>query len=502
MLPSAFRDVHCPGMSLRHSPRLVATALPPGSDPALWIEAWGGLEGFCLLDSGAGGAGEQWGGPEARWSLAGLGPLDDGAGPGDLEAWRQLVERIEPGGDGVPGPFQGGFLGALAYDLGVHGEELVLPSDPWAGPLVIGGLVTDFAVLDHRTGEGWLVLDEAATDGRPPVEARRAALLDALVSAGSGAGGRGREARGEGPLTRRVSTELHAERVERLRGEIARGEVYQANLAHPLYRETLGHPRDLYLRLRQANPGAYLGYAAWGRHDDGRPDGALLSASPELLLECVGREVRTRPIKGTTARSEDPATDGLRRRALLESEKDLAELAMIVDLSRNDLGRVCEAGGVRVDAFPVLESYRRVHHLVADVRGTLEPGRTGLDAALALFPGGSITGAPKLRAMECIADLEGEGRGMFTGSMGWVDRRGDARLNILIRTLVWRPRPDLGPDRGEVRFHVGGGITWSSDPLAEDRETLDKAAALVEALEGSAELAATGSPEGSPVETP
>jgi para-aminobenzoate synthetase component 1 len=218
-----------------------------------------------------------------------------------------------------------------------------------------------------------------------------------------------------------------------------------------------------------------MGYLAWGAG----PDGALLSASPELLLEVRGRRARTRPIKGTIARGADEAEDRANKAELCASEKDLAELAMIVDLERNDLGRIARAGSVRVREFPALESYAALHHLVADVECELRPQSTALDALLAVFPGGSITGAPKLRSMEVIAELEGEGRGFFTGALGFLDTRGDACFNILIRTLVWRPRAE---GQGEVSFHVGGGITWRSNAKAEEREARIKGAALAAAL--------------------
>ncbi len=170
-------------------------------------------------------------------------------------------------------------------------------------------------------------------------------------------------------------------------------------------------------------------------------------------------------------------------RELLANPKELAELAMIVDLERNDLGRVSRAGSVRVEAFPHLESYASVHHLAADVVARVRPETDAVDLLAALFPGGSITGAPKLAAMDAIAELEGEGRGFFTGSLGFVDLRGRACFNILIRTLVWRP-DSPGSPRGEISFHVGSGITWSSDPRAEDAETLAKGEGLALAIAG------------------
>jgi para-aminobenzoate synthetase component 1 len=277
----------------------------------------------------------------------------------------------------------------------------------------------------------------------------------------------------------------HRARIESLRARIAAGDLYQANLAHRLTLDLRGDPLDLYLRLRRVNPAPYMAFLRWDASTGARgarcPDGALLSASPELLLEFDGARAVTRPIKGTAAREADAGADARAANALLESAKDLAELAMIVDLERNDLGRCARPGGVRVEAFPRLETYATVHHLVADVAADVRPEVDAFDLLAALFPGGSITGAPKLASMEAIARLEGEGRGFFTGSLGFVDSRGHAAWNILIRTLVWRPRDA----DGEVSFHVGGGITWSSDAAAEERETSHKGAGLLRALQGT-----------------
>jgi len=219
-------------------------------------------------------------------------------------------------------------------------------------------------------------------------------------------------------------------------------------------------------------------FASWGDADSRSPRGAILSASPELLLEFDGELARTRPIKGTAARREDPVEDARSAQRLLDSAKDRAELAMIVDLERNDLARVCARRGVWVEGFPRLESYARVHHLLADVVGRPRADVGAFELLEALFPGGSITGAPKLSAMARIAELEGEGRGFFCGSAGFVDLRGHAAWNILIRTLLWRETAR----GGELSFRVGGGITWSSHAEAEERETLDKAQGLIDAL--------------------
>ena len=436
-----------------HEPHALLARLDPARQP-------------CLLDS-AGGA-------PARWSWLGFDPLAGSAPAADCDpyALRALCQRREARpGDEVPGPFAGGFLGALAYDQGVVGEPLELPPEPWGFPRAAGGLYVDFFVRDEERGQTYLVLSEEPGDGRAPVAERRRALLAELEREPELA-----PFRATAPARRCTSPAQHQQRIEDVRARIAAGDVYQVNLAHRFLAEAEGDPRALYARLRRANRAPYMGYLGFGA-------GALLSASPELLLEQDGDELRTRPIKGTAARSPDPELDAQRARELCASEKELAELGMIVDLERNDLGRVAAVGSVAVEAFPRLESYARVHHLVADVSARLAPGHDVFDALAALFPGGSITGAPKLAAMQLAAELEGEGRGFFTGALGYVDPRGSACFNILIRSLLWRPAPARGAHAGEVSFRVGGGITWASDARAEDDETLAKAASLLAALE-------------------
>jgi para-aminobenzoate synthetase component 1 len=448
------------------------------------------LEGrrrLVLLDSA--------GGSPARWHLAAFDPLEGselapGGGPAEIAA---LLASLAPGaGERPPGPFAGGFLGALAYDLGVAGERgLALPPDPWGLAPSVGALYVDFVAVELATGRAWLVLGEEPGDGRPALARRRDELLAALEAPAPPR----RAVRALGPLARHVPPAEHARRVEAARAAIAAGDFYQANLAHRFTRAVDAAPLDLHRRLRAANPAPWA--ALLDARDDPRAPFALVSASPELLLELgeerlVGeagvssrRVARTRPIKGTAPRSQDPARDRALARALLASEKDLAELAMIVDLERNDLGRVARPGAVRVEAFPRLESYAGVHHLVADVVAEPRPELGPTEVLAALFPGGPISGAPKLASMAAIAALEGEGRGYFTGSLGFVDLRGRAAWSILIRTLIWRPgaaRADA-PCPAEVSLSVGGGITFSSAPELEERETLDKARALLAALE-------------------
>ena len=457
---------------LRFRPRVRPLSAAPS--PAHALAALRGHRGLALLDSAAG--------EPRHHSVLGFDPLrvesTVSASAHPIDVVEGLVARLESvGGDRLPGPFRGGFLGAIAYDAGVWGEGLDLPREPWEQPTWMGGLYTDFLIWDHARDAAWLVLGEEPGDDRPPAKEREEAVLAALKE-----GPRTRPLDAVGSLERHVSADEHCARVEAARELIAAGEIYQANLAHRFTREVEGAPVDQYLALREVNPAPYMGYLAAGEGE--RPEWALLSASPELLVEFDGLRATTRPIKGTAARAADEDEDRRRARALLESAKDRAELAMIVDLARNDLGRVARPGTVRVDEFPMLRSYEGIHHLMADVTAEVRDEVDGFELLRALFPGGSVTGAPKLRAMEAIAELEGEGRGFFTGSMGYASLDGSAAWNILIRTMVWRPRPEAGSTRGEVSFRVGGGITWGSDPAAEEAETLLKAERLMRALEG------------------
>lgn len=446
--------------------------LPLDLSPAQALARTTRRPGRVLLDSAAG--------EPRRFSLLAWEPLEAVPPALDLEelgrwhgAW-----CLDPEVDAPGAPFRGGFLGALAYDMGVAGEGLELPAEPWSWPLLAGGIYGDALIWDHQGGELWLLLDTTPRSDRPAWERRREVLLEELGRPAPTV--HARPAR----LQRDVSTPEHVRRVEAAREAIAAGDVYQVNLAHAFRAEVHGKPEALYAQLRVANPAPYMGYLELpGARSDGRR--VLLSASPELLFDLDGDQLRTQPIKGTAPRLADEAEDARGRRALLDSGKDLSELAMIVDLARNDLSLLCEPGSVGVDALPELHSFATVHHLLATVRGRLQPGKHAGDALAALFPAASITGAPKLAAMEHIAAAEGEGRGYFTGSMGCWDLEGRACFNVLIRTAQWRGR--RGPDgdwTGELCARFGGGITWRSDARAEDQETLDKAEGWVRALAG------------------
>jgi len=245
---------------------------------------------------------------------------------------------------------------------------------------------------------------------------------------------------------------------------IASGDIYQVCLAHRFSSSFHGDPWPLYLRLRSASPAPHAAYLNLG-------DETILSSSPECFLKMEGRAISTRPIKGTRPRGIDPAGDELARRELTTSPKEIAELVMITDLERNDLGRVCEFGSVRTSELLRLERYAQVFHLVSTVEGRLRPEVSHVEALAACFPGGSISGAPKKRALEIIGELEPVPRGLFTGAIGYFGFNGESQFNIAIRTVVIRD--------GRAEFHVGAGITAGSLPQQEWEETLHKAAGIL-----------------------
>jgi para-aminobenzoate synthetase component 1 len=256
--------------------------------------------------------------------------------------------------------------------------------------------------------------------------------------------------------------------VARVRDYIIAGDIFQANLSQRLEAPLTESPWSLYRRLRSINPAPFAAYLEFG-------DVSVVSASPERFLGLSeDGHVEARPIKGTRPRGVGPEHDAHLGQALRESEKDRAENLMIVDLLRNDLSRVCTPGTVRVPELFSLEHYSTVHHLVSTVVGQLEPGADAVALLGATFPGGSITGAPKVRAMEIIAELEPSRRGVYCGAIGYLSPTGALDTSIVIRTYL-----ALG-DR--VFFSVGGGVVADSDPEAEYRETLDKAKALIAAL--------------------
>lgn len=399
----------------------------------------------------------------------------------------------------VPGlpPFQGGIAGYLGYDWGAVLERLPRNRyDDLAIPDVMVGLYDWVIAWDHRIGTAWLIstgLPETGNRRERQARNRMELVRERLggrrtgntVSNGIGRGEKaaprpaapapntypvtGIEGGSKIGLRSSFTHEGYLNAVNRVREYILAGDIFQANISQRFQAPLREEPFALYRRLRRRNPSPFAAYLGFGEL-------AILSASPErfLLLERDSRLVETRPIKGTRPRGLGPMHDAALGRALAESEKDRAENVMIVDLLRNDLSRVCRPGTVRVPELFAIEHHPTVHHLVSTVLGELEPNADAIDLLRAAFPGGSITGAPKVRAMEIIAELEPTQRGVYCGSIGYLSVTGAMDTSIVIRTYLAL--------RGQVYFQAGGGIVADSDPELEFRETLDKARGLIETL--------------------
>jgi para-aminobenzoate synthetase component I len=388
-------------------------------------------------------------------------------------------------------PFQGGLGFALGYELNRETEERVpAPQFDDCGVDPIGGFsgvgLYDWVIsFDHAQRRAWLVLQVTQYDPSPKQRATREKLkqLQQLLKGGSKKSHRSperwnpvssSELVSQHPLphhpgvTSNFSRDDYIEAVRKAVEYVHAGDVFQVNISQRLLAPMTEHPLDLYGRLRQVSPSPFGCYFDLG-------DFQIVSASPERFLQVnASGEVSTRPIKGTRPRGKTPAEDAALIHDLTTNPKDRAENVMIVDLLRNDLGRVCEYGSVTVPKVCEVESFSHVHHLVSEVRGKLRAGLTPFDLLRAAFPGGSVTGAPKVRAMEIIAELEPTARGPYCGSVGYIGFDGTMDTNILIRTFT--------AGRGWLQFPVGGGIVADSDPATEYEETLHKAAGLLKAL--------------------
>ncbi len=427
-----------------------------------------------------------------------------------FEALRGLLRQYRLPRAGTPFPFLGGAVGYFAYDLGRHIEALpVRARDDLALPEMYLGFYDVVVAVDHLGGHVYLCGTGLPAAG--PSRTRRArerlkAIREGLEypylpgyhpgvpplthPAGAVPGTRPERTptpahhnfprvptsippvRHEGDLARlglgfHFTRATYCAAVERAREYIAAGDIFEVNLSQRLEAPLSAPPWHLYRILRAVNPAPFAAYLSF-------PEAAVVCASPERFLRLHDGLVETRPIKGTRPRGRTPEEDRRLREELWHSEKDRAELTMITDLERNDLGRVCQVGSVHVPELFCLEEYATVFHLVSTVRGRLAPDKDVVDLLRATFPGGSITGAPKIRAMEIIEELEPVRRGIYTGSIGWIGFDGDCDLNIVIRTIIVK--------EGTAYFQVGGAVTADSVPEQEYLETLDKARALVTAV--------------------
>jgi para-aminobenzoate synthetase component 1 len=383
-------------------------------------------------------------------SAAGLDDLREAMLPYALESHPEI-------------PFTGGAVGYLSYDYGRRLEAIpVQAEDDRSIPDMCFGLYDGVAALNHRSGVLYLVGQSIHSCAERVIERLRAIVESSVPPSLSF------PAPQCGDWTWNFSPQDYCSSVRRVRDYIASGDVYQVNLSQRARCRYQGDPLQLYQALRAGNPAPYGAYLDLG-------DWQLISTSPEQFLQKCGRSLETRPIKGTRPRGATAAEDRLLAADLSASEKDRAELLMIVDLERNDLGRIAEFGSVHVEGLYQLERYARVIHQTARVKATLAWDKDLYHALEALFPGGSITGAPKVRAMEIIESLEPTRRGAYCGSIGYIGFDGDAEFNIAIRSLHLKD--------GYLDYQVGGGIVWDSDPESEYQETLDKARAIRESID-------------------
>lgn len=442
------------------------------------------LPGVILFDSA------RRGGPLGRYSFLAADPFawevleQPQYGRDPFDALRKRLRELKT--DTLPGlpPFQGGAAGLLGYELGQCWERLPRPShDELAMPPLAVGLYDWVLAWDHLQERAWIVsqgwpepegrrrqrrarerrdqvlslLSPAEPPSPPPFVPREPAPLCSPLAPLPPHEG----------LVSNFSREDYLQGVERVIEYIRAGDIFQANLSQRLMAPATESPLELYLRLRRCNSAPFAGYFA---HDDW----AILSASPERFLQVRDNLVTTRPIKGTRQRRVPPEADLFTQDELVLSPKDVAENVMIVDLLRNDLSRVCRPGSIRVPHLCRVETYETVHHLVSEVQGELEAGRDVWELLGATFPGGSITGCPKVRSMEIITELEQVARGPYCGTLFYVGADGTMDSNILIRTIIHR--------RGWLQLSAGGGIVAQSDPAAEYDETLHKAAGMLRAL--------------------
>jgi anthranilate synthase component 1 len=364
-------------------------------------------------------------------------------------------------------PFCGGWFLYLAYEAAAEIEPtLKLPPNRTGLPDAIA----------HRCHGAVIVLhDPAAPAGRQAVavaesDSQLCEMMSCLEQASDSNTGKAEDSSGTLKNLQEEEPQRFRDSVARIHEYLLAGDVFQVNISR-LWRGAFSHaanPGALYRSLRHTNPAPFAGMMRWR-------NSVMLSSSPERLVQVDGRLIQTRPIAGTRPRGSNVQHDRALSDELLDNLKERAEHIMLIDLERNDLGRVCTAGTVEVNELMVVETYAHVHHIVSNVRGELMPEASPIDAIKAVFPGGTITGCPKVRCMEIIAELEKEGRGYYTGSMGYLGRDGRMDLNILIRSLLVQDK--------RFSFRTGGGIVADSVAEHELRETRDKARGMLLAIE-------------------
>ncbi len=417
-----------------------------------------------LLESGRGG----------RYNIVGLNPVAVIQGKGEklhisesgketikkgnpLDLMQEYMEQWKTDYNPEYPPFQGGAMGYFSYDCIRYIEKLPsLAEDDLNIPDIYFLLFDDVFVYDQKEKVLWIITHYV--DKHAEAEERLNEWKDLWTAEVPEV-----TMPFERPKKKNEAVAFteagFMKAVERIQEYIGNGDVFQVNLSTRQERTLQTHPLEIYTSLRKINPSPYMGYLELG-------DFQIVSASPELLIKKQGQEVSTRPIAGTRSRGANEQEDQDLARELIENEKERAEHVMLVDLERNDLGRVCKYGTVEVDEFMVIEKYSHVMHIVSNVRGEVEEDKDAFDLVKAVFPGGTITGAPKIRTMEIIEELEPVRRGIYTGSIGWIGYSGDTELNIVIRTLLAKD--------GQAHVQAGAGIVIDSNPKNEYKESLKK----------------------------
>jgi len=384
----------------------------------------------------------------------------------------ELLAKYSLDGSKAGIPFTGGAVGYFSYDLCHFIERLPNSAvDDLQLPECYLGFYDAIVAFDHKENKAYLVstgFPELEEGKRHHRAEERVNELRSLVLLSPPPHEIKETPSGKGiVLKANFSHEGYLKAVATAREYICAGDIFQVNLSQRLEVDMNATPYELYKRLRKINPAPFANYFNF--------DGvSIVGASPERFLKLRGDWVETRPIKGTKPRGKTPEEDKALAESLLKSAKDRAENIMIVDLERNDIGRVCRYGTVKVTELAILETYPTVFHLTSTVVGQLREGKSRIDLLKATFPGGSITGAPKVRAMEIIDELEPTRRSVYTGSLGYLSFGGDMDLDIVIRTIIVKD--------GRAYFQVGGAIVYDSEPEAEYIETLDKGKALIQAL--------------------
>ena len=429
------------------------------SNPGVYFERIRHEPGAILLDSGCPQATRGRYDILSAWPVEQLSWRPDTRAQDFLASARTLLTGLQPAGAPVdtPLPFTGGLIGHLDYTFGAALQGLGSTADTATTRL---GLYTWALITDHKLQTTQLVF-------HPQTSACERARITEHFQCSPAATDQRFSLKA--PFTASLDRTQYHDAIARIQQYILAGDCYQVNFTQRFSAPCTGDPWGAYVALRQACPTPFAGFQAL----DG--SNAIVSLSPERFIRVQDRQVETRPIKGTQPRGANPSEDQHNARQLLESIKDRAENLMIVDLLRNDLGRSCRTGSIRVPELFSLETYPNVHHLVSAVTGELAPGKDVFDLIEGSFPGGSITGAPKLRAMQIIEELEADSRAAYCGSLLYVDCRGEMDSSITIRTLLVRD--------DQVYCWGGGGIVTDSQWEAEHAESLTKVRILLNTLE-------------------